>query len=119
MKPTNFVAGINDCLPGSDDIWRAAEIIAAVGQPTLELQCMYPFPNSNFSNQSVVRSVHTGGAFCALADGSVRFVSDFTDGGSFTGSHVPVVYNRQFPDSFLTWQRLCLSADSLPITGDF
>ncbi len=114
---TNFVAGINDC-PGGDDVWRATEIVAAVGQENLDKQCMAVYITGRYSNQSVVRSLHPGGAFCAFADGSVAFLSEYIEGGSFVGAHQASAYLSNFPDSFLTWQRLCLSSDSLPITGE-
>lgn len=116
---SNWVSGVNDCTPGSDDVWRASEIVSAVGAATLASECMSVFSASSFSNQSVVRSLHPGGAFCAFVDGHVQFVSDFVEGGAFVGSWQPVEYNRNFPDSFLTWQRLVLSSDSLLISGDF
>ncbi len=115
---TNFVAGVNNCSFGGDDVWRASEIIAAVGEETLANECMSIYPTSRYSNQSVVRSLHPGGAFCAFADGSVAFLSDYIEGGSFVGAHQASAYLSNFPDSFLTWQRLCLSSDSLPIVGD-
>ena len=115
----NFVSGVNDCSPGSDDVWRAAEIISEVGAATLQSECMSVYPSSTYSNQSVVRSVHPGGAFSAFADGSVKFLSEYIEGGSFIGAWQPVEYNSNFPNSFLTWQRLCLSSDSLPISAGF
>jgi prepilin-type processing-associated H-X9-DG protein len=65
-----------------------------------------------------VRSIHPGGAFCAFADGSVRFLSEFIEGGVFIGPWQPRGYKRNYPDSFLTWQRLCLSSDSLILNPD-
>lgn len=116
---SNWISGVNDCTPGSDDVWRAREIVSAVGASTLASDCMSVFENSQYSNQSAVRSVHPGGAFCAFVDGHVQFVSDFVEGGAFIGSWQPVEYKKNFPDSFLTWQRLVLSSDSLPINGEF
>ncbi len=116
---SNWIVGVNDCAPGADDIWRASEVIDAVGEETLNADCMALFAGAQFSNQSVVRSTHPGGVFSAFADGSVRFVSEFVEGGSFIGSWQPVPYRRAFPDSFLTWQRLVLSADSLILDNDF
>jgi prepilin-type N-terminal cleavage/methylation domain-containing protein len=116
---TNFVAGVNYCTEGADDVWRSADILAKVGQATLTNQCMSTFPTA-YSNQSVVRSLHPGGAFCALVDGSVRFMSEYIEGGSFVGPEPQAAaYAANFPASFLTWQRLCLSQDSLPITEDY
>jgi prepilin-type N-terminal cleavage/methylation domain-containing protein len=114
---SNFVAGVNYCTDGADDVWRSAEIISKVGQAALTAQCMSTFP-TQYSNQSVVRSLHPGGAFCAFADGSVGFMSEYIEGGSFVGPEPQAsAYQSNYPGSFLTWQRLCLSQDSLPITG--
>jgi prepilin-type processing-associated H-X9-DG protein len=119
MHASNGIVGINDCTPGADDIWRATEVISEVGEETLNADCMSLF-NIDSSNQAGVRSIHPGGAFCAFADGSVRFLSEFIEGGSFIGPYQGRAYNRAYPDSFLTWQRLCLSGDSLALeTSDF
>ncbi len=116
---SNFVAGVNYCTEGADDVWRSAEIISKVGQASLTAQCMSTFP-TQYSNQSVVRSLHPGGAFCAFADGSVSFMSEYIEGGSFVGPEPQAAaYASNYPGSFLTWQRLCLSQDSLPIAGAY
>jgi prepilin-type N-terminal cleavage/methylation domain-containing protein/prepilin-type processing-associated H-X9-DG protein len=116
---SNWISGVNDCTPGSDDVWRANEIVSSVGAATLASECMSVFSGGQYSNQSVVRSPHPGGAFCAFVDGHVQFISDYVEGGAFIGSWQPVEYNKNFPDSFLTWQRLVLSSDSLFISSDF
>ena len=116
---SNWVSGVNDCTLGTDDVWRAQEIIDEVGADTLAANCMSIFSSSQYSNQSVVRSLHPGGAFCAFVDGHVQFVSDYVEGGAIPGSFQPMVFNENYPDSFLTWQRLVLSGDSLMINGEF
>ena len=116
---SNWVSGVNDCTPGTDDVWRAKEIIEQVGADTLMSNCMSVFENSQFSNQSVVRSLHPGGAYCAFVDGHVQFISEYVEGGAFPGSWQPIPFKNSFPDSFLTWQRLVLSGDSLIINGQF
>ena len=116
---SNWVSGVNDCSPGGDDLWRAKELVQRVGAETLEGECMSVFSTGQYSNQSVVRSNHPGGAFCAFVDGHVSFVSEYVEGGSFVGSWQPVEYKNNYPGSFLTWQRLVLSSDSLVLSNDF
>ena len=67
----------NDCKDGVDDIYDIRKVIDEVGEGTLRQECMHGATVD--SGQSVVRSVHPGGAFVALADGSVRFVGDVVD----------------------------------------
>jgi prepilin-type processing-associated H-X9-DG protein len=116
---SNWVSGINDCTPGGDDLWRANELVQRVGAETLEGECMSVFSTGQYSNQSVVRSNHPGGAFCAFVDGHVSLISEYVEGGAFVGSWQPVGYKNNYPDSFLTWQRLVLSSDSLVLNNDF
>ena len=114
----NGNGGVNSCGPGTDDVYDGDKIIADVGRDRLLIECMLPFSGS--SAQSTVRSVHPGGAFVALVDGSVRFISDFIDnnGGGlhYIGYQTP---NFDPEIELRTWQRLNISRDSLLITGEF
>lgn len=108
----NGITGPNSCKDGGDDTYGAPNIIADVGEATMRQECMHT--NEDNSGQSTVRSRHTGGAFIAMADGSVRFVSDFIDGGSvgtggYLGSTPPGVDTLE--QNFGAWQRLNISAD--------
>ena len=111
----NANGGINSCGPGTDDIYKAKDLIEEVGEALLLQECMFPFDSS--SAQSTVRSLHPGGAYVAMADASVRFLSDFieTNGGGF---HYIGFQTPNFkPDTELkAWQRLNLSRDGL-VTG--
>lgn len=106
---------VNSCNGYDDDIQGAKDVIDDVGDATLLAECMRPDPGVNASGQSVVRSLHVGGAYVAMADASVRFISDFTDAGNITGgscigcSNV----NDTLPGNFGAWQRLNMSADEL------
>lgn len=106
----------NDCKTGVDDIYDIQKVIDELGggvegRNQLRSQCMDA--DTVDSGQSVVRSLHAGGAFVALADGSVRFITDFVDTG-------PIVYEgfvgekgQPSEATFRVWQRLNVSADSM------
>jgi prepilin-type N-terminal cleavage/methylation domain-containing protein len=103
----------NDCKPGVDDTYDIQKVKDEVGDETLKQECMDAATVD--SGQAVVRSLHIGGAFVALADGSVRFVSDFVNSG-------PIIYegfvgqngaDSVKPENFGVWQRLNVSADGI------
>ncbi|HEX3598688.1 MAG TPA: DUF1559 domain-containing protein [Lacipirellulaceae bacterium] len=103
---SNYAGGPNDCLLGTDDIIDHDAIVADVGKGVLTGECMMPCDSSlgcsgwPFSVQVAVRSKHPGGAFAAMCDGSVQFISDFIDIGKETTGLSCV------PDNFGVWQRL-------------
>lgn len=104
----------NDCKSGVDDTYDIQKVKDELGAGTLASECMDAATVD--SGQSVVRSTHTGGAFAALADGSVRFITDFVDSGpiiyeGFVGQNSPPT-----EDTFRVWQRLNVSADSMTAT---
>ena len=107
---TNGVNAPNECLPGQDDIFNGANIIAEVGEDRLRSECMMNDPGVNVSGQNVVRSVHPGGVFVSMADASVRFVSDFIEAGTI-GSSAYIGQNPNDLQSLGVWQLLNLSAD--------
>jgi prepilin-type N-terminal cleavage/methylation domain-containing protein len=103
----------NDCKTGVDDVYDIQKVIDELGDATLKGECMDGATVD--SGQSVIRSVHPGGAFVALADGSVRFITDFVDSG-------PVVYEGYVgqngaptEETFRVWQRLNVSADGMTL----
>ncbi len=112
----NGNGGVNSCGPGTDDMFNADDLIDEVGEERLLQECMMPFDGS--SAQSTVRSLHPGGAMVAMADASVRFISDFieTNGG---GYHYIGFQSPNFsPETELkAWQRLNLSRDGLIVPG--
>jgi hypothetical protein len=102
-----------------------AGLIGEGGRDRLIAECMMPGTgfNSTDMGQSVVRSVHTGGVFVALADASVRFISDFIETGTMPNAANPCAKIRSGlnpdptnPDLLRTWQRLNLSGDGLPVS---
>jgi hypothetical protein len=72
---------------------------------------MYVHSSNNW--QAFPRSSHEGGIFVGLADGSVRFVSDFVE--SKNGSCcISCICN---PATYGTWQKLIASGDGLVVDG--
>jgi prepilin-type N-terminal cleavage/methylation domain-containing protein len=66
--------GPNICGPSADDVYCDSSIPA-----TNQAECMTCDPG--YFAQATVRSLHVGGAFLALCDGSVTFISDDVETG--------------------------------------
>jgi prepilin-type N-terminal cleavage/methylation domain-containing protein len=122
----------NSCNAGDDDLFGIADINtdyggAANARATLVQECMMFSTGGqgfNQSGQSVVRSAHVNGVFVCLADGAVRFISDEVESGAMPFAQAPCYKygsdgNPFEPGEFLTWQRLNIARDSLPIQSEF
>jgi prepilin-type N-terminal cleavage/methylation domain-containing protein/prepilin-type processing-associated H-X9-DG protein len=113
----------NLCTPQIDDVQGADTIIADVGLEQIKSQCMMPQPGLDMSGQSLVRSMHPGGANCAMADASVRFISDFIESGTLGTNEDGYIDNKpsdQTSSTALgTWQRLNLPRDDYAIQYDY
>ena len=108
---TNGVNTVNECSGGQDDVFNEANIRAQVGKERLLSECMYPSEGVNFSGQNVVRSIHPGGIFAAMADGSVHFISDFIQAGTIKNSSFIGINDTDLL-SMGVWQYLNISADA-------
>jgi hypothetical protein len=98
--------GPNATPNNADDTAGCGEIEAAVGgDPYLSQMHMpcYGGTSSNPNRQASPRSMHAGGVFVSMVDGSVHFISD----------HIEVSTNVNKPS---VWDKLCLSQDSLVIS---
>jgi prepilin-type processing-associated H-X9-DG protein len=126
-------AAINSCNEGDDDIMGAGDVEADVGKATLLAECMMPETRGGGggfggvigigSGQSSVRSVHPGGAMVAMADASVRFMSDFIDNGSLSPLSGGFCVGNRTPEDisdsrFGVWQRLNASKDDKSVSFD-
>lgn len=74
-----------------------------------ELMGCWPDMSGNYNSQSAVRSRHLGGVFVCMADGSVRWISDWIDTNGRIARNPPI---------FSVWDRLMASADGQPVPGD-
>jgi prepilin-type N-terminal cleavage/methylation domain-containing protein/prepilin-type processing-associated H-X9-DG protein len=115
----------NLCSPGIDDVYEFQKIINDVGEPQLNAECMMPCKGGgcDASGQSLVRSRHPGGANCAMADASVRFISDFIESGTLYATEDGLIDNtptdQTTPAVLGTWQRLNISRDGYSIDHDY
>lgn len=113
----------NLCSPGIDDVYEYQKIVDDVGESTLNQECMMPCRSSgcDASGQSLVRSLHPGGANAAMADASVRFISDFIESGSSLGDGLidDNPPGEMDPAVFRTWQRLNVSRDGYAIETEY
>jgi prepilin-type N-terminal cleavage/methylation domain-containing protein len=89
--------GPNCLYQNSDDMRGCSAITTAFGVPELIKQGM-PCCLNQGNWQGTTRSLHIGGVFVALADGSVRFISNWIETSSMG-----------------VWDRLICSMDGLPV----
>ncbi len=109
---------VNDCL-SHDDVINGPEIAAQLGpESVLKAECMDVWEKSFISAGSVVRSQHPGGAVVALADSSVRFISDFID-----AKRNPDAFANGIPwsetENISTYLKLNVIDDGLVINTEF
>ncbi|HEX4414776.1 MAG TPA: DUF1559 domain-containing protein, partial [Lacipirellulaceae bacterium] len=106
-----------------DDVYGGPSLANGLLAP----ECMAPDPTTNASGQSLVRSRHPGGANCAMADASVRFISDFIESGTLATSEDGYIDNKcngspcdqTMATSLGTWQRLNIPRDEFAIQYDY
>jgi prepilin-type N-terminal cleavage/methylation domain-containing protein len=99
--------GPNCPYEGSDDVMACPAIRSAVGGVAQLGMLGMPCSGADYPNfQQTARSLHPGGVFVGLADGSVRWISD---------------YIQVKPSSFASmsvWDRLMASSDGQPLPAD-
>jgi prepilin-type N-terminal cleavage/methylation domain-containing protein/prepilin-type processing-associated H-X9-DG protein len=113
----------NLCTPFIDDVMGESTFVPEIGDQQLKAMCMMPQTGLDMSGQSLVRSAHSGGANCAMADASVRFISDFIESGTLAATEDGYIDNKpsdQTTSTALgTWQRLMLPRDDYAIQYDY
>ena len=99
--------------PGGDNTYSCDDLVRAYGGaawnncPGLDAINMTCYPLAD--NQQSVKSMHEGGAFVCLADGSVHWISDFIDtNGNWSAT----------PVHLSVWDRLNLSADGALLSAE-
>ena len=83
------------------DLWKAFGNGNGTQVAALGMACA---PGGKVNWQQTARSLHPGGVNVCLADGSVRFISDFVELGTDI-------------NNLGVWDKLNLSNDRLPIDG--
>ena len=73
--------GPNACYPSADDIYSDI-----CGTDFAKTECMDCFSGGGRAGQAAVRSSHVGGAYLAMCDGSVQFISDDVETSGSYGS---------------------------------
>ena len=102
-------AGVNCSEPEADDVVNCSQLQGDFGPNTqglvdLGMSCSGgDWPNW----QQTIRSLHAGGAYVAMGDGSVHFLSELTEntGGAYNGT-------------YSVWDSLIASGDSLNLNYD-
>ena len=96
--------GPNTPSPGADDVQNCSDIQAAVGGADQLARMGMGCPSGARANyQQTARSMHPGGIYVCLADGSVRWVNDFIE----ISPH----------GKLATWERLNASSDSQTLSA--
>ena len=107
---------VNSCTSNTDDILDCPSLVATLGAARMQQECMTCNNGINGNQQSVVRSRHPGGANICMADGSVRFISEFIESSpSFPIGSLANPPIRPADGQFGVWQRMISSQDSFSL----
>jgi len=102
--------GPNSNQTNADDVRNCTDVQTAVGGATRRIQMGMSCYNGDYPDiQQASRSMHTSGVNVCLADGSVRFISDFIELG------VPANPPTTEPSILGVWDKLNLSNDGYSI----
>jgi len=106
--------GPNACAPWADDINGCIQLRQTWSEAALVAECMGCYPY-DANEQATMRSMHVGGVFACLCDGSVRWISDYIDRGSMP-SWIPIE-SPATAFQYGAWERLMCSADEFVLDG--
>lgn len=122
---THGPSGPNICGGADDDLLMDGTALNQ-NRDAMRAECMGVGYNQS-SGESIVRSLHPGGVNAALADASVRFISDYIESGTHinqgtTGAKIlsaeaGAALDMTTPQLFGAWQRLNVSRDGYPLSG--
>jgi hypothetical protein len=98
--------GPNPCNDNSDDIIGCTTIVNSIGLETMRRECMTCWEGCP-SHQQAPRSLHEGGLYALMADGSTHFISDTINTSGPWGGCCSV------------WDRMIASQDGLPLVDAF
>lgn len=99
--------GPNSPVISADDIMTCTQVVGAVGgHERLQAMGMPCSLGNGMSWQQTARSMHFGGVFVSMGDGSVRWITD----------SIQVLPST--PSNFSVWDRLMLSADGQPVSAE-
>ena len=90
-----------------NDVVTNAGGVGALRAACMSLLSAYP----GYNGSAATRSRHAGGVFVTLADGSIRFISNYIE------TSPTWVWTETGTASFLCWQRLCASQDGMAVDG--
>lgn len=100
-------AGPNGAYFAADDIATSPELIAAFGDQYRLAELGMPVSYGPWVNhQQTARSMHLNGVYVAMADGSVRWITDFIN------------VTPSYPGSLSVWDRLMVSKDGQAVATD-
>jgi prepilin-type N-terminal cleavage/methylation domain-containing protein len=105
--------GPNCLTPKADDVLNCTQIESKHGGPNGLLSAWMPCSDDNSPNnwnnwQQTARSLHTGGIYAAMADGSVRWIDDLIQ---CSGSSWSVSGNSVTITNITVWECLMASGD--------
>lgn len=104
--------GPNPCHDSSDQILDCTAVVNRVGLAATRTACM-ACTTAGVAAQAPPKSQHQGGVQVTMADGSVRFISNYIQKGDGAWWASPTTPN--LASQFLCWERLCASQDGCPV----
>ena len=84
-----------NCLePLADDMWNCTQLSTALGGQTALQGVWMGCSTGDWTNwQQTIRSNHAGGAYGAIADGSVQYISDLIESSPAGSESDPTVWD--------------------------
>jgi len=106
--------GPNPCNDNSDDMVDCNLLTTNAGGANVTRAACMTCAGTAGNRQAAPRSQHRGGIHVTMADGSVRFISNYIEKGTGPNSNTST---PSLTTGFLCWQRLCASQDGQMVDG--